>query len=275
MVIAIVVEPVSETLLHIPTIGAIKEAASFVFISWFLTEVNFWGLGFFFEYFAEHPWLKPYKIRNIEALPDGTKLKVKKEMARLKQHAWDQRWEKYKSDWIIFLGSYALSSMRFSAEMPTLFWCFAEALFLILMFDAWIFIVHYYLHHAIGYRHHKEHHSFRYITCWFVDLESPRESMLIGGGKYAILSIWSPHPYVAFIYLFCVKFWNVLSHCGYNLPLFQFIDTYLPFIASPNLHEIHHFKHDTRYANMCVFTTIFDYMAGTLNRGMYTTKKEH
>lgn len=245
------------------TKSAVIDAIWFTVMAFLAAESSFWGLGLFFDYFAEASWIKPYKIRDVEKVPG-----LKEEMAKLKQRAIDERvYGRYRTDWIIFLGAWLASSMDCRAPCPSFLTMFKDVCIMVLILDAWIFIAHWILHSRLGYVSHKRHHSFRHVQCWFVDIESNAETLLIGVFKYALLAYYSPHAYTGLVYLFWAKFWNVLAHCGHNLPIFQFIDEYVWFIASPNLHEIHHFSHSD--VNLCVFTTVLDSMFGSLERNPY------
>lgn len=237
------------------TLSNLYYALSYIVIGTLLTEFCFWVPGYFFEYFAES--LKPYKIRNTDGIKG-----FKESQAKLRKEAIDSRVAGYKTDWIIYLVPWLLSSMSFDSEIPSFLEASWILFIMILVLDTWIFLVHLWLHSKYAYNRHKYHHSFRHVTCWFVDMEDPIETVLIGGGKHINLVLFSPHPYIAFVYLFITKLWNVLGHCGYNLPPFQFIETYLPLIASPNGHELHHYEHVD--INFSVFFTWLDYLFGTL-----------
>ncbi len=83
--------------------------------------------------------------------------------------------------------------------------------------------------------------------------------------------VFEPEVIVFFVleYLFVTNLWNVMAHCGYNLPLFQFVEVYLPFMGTPNRHEQHHYHGD---ANLAIFTTIFDFFGGSL---VWTDEQAH
>jgi len=233
------------------------DSVCFTLMAFIITEGSVWGTALLFDYFAESSYLKPYVIRDINKIKPGQEHPDKQIKRAMKI-----RYEKYKSDWIIYLMAWCLSSIRY--DTPSISDLIIDTFVLILTLDVYIFIAHWWLHSKWGKDDHSLHHTARYVSCWLVDHESSTESAILGIGKYAILVFYSPSAYSSYIYLFIAKFWNVLAHCGYNLPIFQWIDTYLPIIATPNLHEIHHHHHGM--ANLAVFTTILDYLFGTIRR---------
>lgn len=223
------------------------EAAAYTLCGFLITECTVVGTAVFFDVAAGH--LAPYKIH-----------KEHQRSEKLKQRAIRERLAKYKTDWIVYLFTWLLSSMTFESELPSLLVNMAQLTAMCVLLDCHIYAAHWWMHTKEGRSVHHKHHSFRYVDCWFVDHESALESALIAVGKHGLLVVFSPHPYVAFVYLWLTKFWNTVAHCGYNLPLFQFVDKFLPFIGSPNAHELHHFQGE---CNLAIFTTILDQLFGT------------
>lgn len=214
-----------------------------------ITEWTVVGTALFFD--ANSDRWRAYKIRKES--PDVSKL--------IERSCWDRIF-KYKTEWMGYYLFWLLSKMTFEDTYPGVFWSVAQVYALCVVYDAYAYLAHKWMHTARkGLVVHKKHHSFRYVTCWFVDHESYPESLLMGVGKHGILALVSPHPRTAFEYLFVIKFWNVIAHCGYNLPIFAFIDRYLPFSGTPNRHEQHHYHGE---ANLAIVTTVFDYLGGTL-----------
>lgn len=234
-----------------------QDALFFVFCAFVITEAAVWIPTLIFDAMAE-PW-KKYRIRQPTVYEQAVldKVRTEQESKRIKGYFGPVNWSIYIMTW-------CCSTMSFNADVPSLWECAKENFTMIVILDFYIYCFHAWLHwrHPLGGKEvHDVHHASRYVGCWYVDHEAPLESLCIALGKYGILAYFSPHPYSAFVYLWIVKFWNVVHHCGHNLPIFDLIDTYLPFIDTPNLHEIHHFHHLS--GNYAVFFTVFDFMFNT------------
>lgn len=232
------------------------EAVTYTFAGFLITEAAVWIPVWTFDAMADR-W-KQYLIRQPTAYERAV-------MAKVRVKETERRFSKYKTEWLIYLFTWTLSSMDFQDDPPTHITAIGQIAGLIFLLDVWIWFAHWWLHSRNktwgGHEVHLQHHSYRFVGCWYVDHESGLESVTIGVVKHGLLAYFSPHPYIAFIYLFYAKLWNVLAHCGHRLPVFDFIDKYLPFIGTPNQHELHHFHHlDGNYA---VFTTVLDRLAGT------------
>uniref|UniRef100_A0A7S2YG93 Fatty acid hydroxylase domain-containing protein n=1 Tax=Entomoneis paludosa TaxID=265537 RepID=A0A7S2YG93_9STRA len=218
-----------------------------------ITECTVVGSAFFFDTFGTTTFHK-YKIRPEHVASQ----------ALIERSIWE-RIRKYRTEWITYTVTWTLSNMTFEdgdqSKYPGVAKSILQVAALCVFLDAYVYLVHYWMHTRQGHFCHKKHHSFRYVNCWFVDHETQLESFLIAVGKHGALAYFSPHPQTAFEYLFATKLWNVVAHCGYNLPIFQWVDRYLPFMGTPNRHEQHHYHGD---ANLSIFTTIFDYLGGSL-----------
>lgn len=233
------------------------DALFYVFSAFVITEAAVRIPTWLFDAMAE-PW-KKYVIRQPTVYEQAKldKVRAEQESKRIKGYFGPVNWS-------IHILTWCFSTMSFDAEMPSLWECAKENFTMIIILDFYIYFFHGWLHwkHPLGGKEvHDVHHAYRYVGCWYVDHEAPFESLCIALAKYGILAYFSPHPYSAFVYLWIVKFWNVVHHCGHNLPIFDFIDKYLPFIYTPNLHEIHHFHHLS--GNYAVFFTVFDFMFNT------------
>merc|ERR1712113_561983 len=68
------------------------------------------------------------------------------------------------------------------------------------------------------------------------------------------------HVYTVCIFRSVVKFFALLHHSGYELPLFQPLQK-IPFISSPSQHDFHHYNGHGNYGGVFM---IWDYMFGTL-----------
>lgn len=251
------------SLIILPKVESVWQIVLYTVFGYTLTELGVWLPCLYFEYYEQE--LEYCKIRkNInDVLQKRNDSMIKRQI--------ELRLENWKKEWVIYLTTFLLSDMDFNSTCPGVLSFIFQFCGLVVLLDLWIFLVHGWLHTHTGsilgswsgYKVHKEHHQVVLVSCWLVDHEDPLESLGIGIGKHGLLAFFSPHPYVAFAYLLFTKFWNCICHCGYNIPLFQFIDRYLPFISTPNQHEKHHYNHDD--TNLCVFVTFFDYLAGTLS----------
>lgn len=231
-------------------------AAKYTLGAFVMTESAVWIPTWVFDYMAK-PW-KKYRVRQPTVYEQAMMDKVRKQQERKRISSY------WFLGWFLHLLTWSLSSMSFSDPLPDLWTVVKENFYAIFFLDFYIYLLHWWLHlrHPLGGKKiHDVHHAYRFVGCWYVDHEAGLESLFIASAKYGILAYWSPHPYSAFIYNWIVKFWNVIHHCGHNLPIFEFIDTYFPLIDTPNLHELHHFHHlDGNYA---VFFTVFDWFFNT------------
>ena len=224
-----------------------------------VTECTVVGVSLSFDYFAKLKSFQKYKIRKDHKTSDEL----------IETSIWE-RISSYKTEWIVYTLTWYFSNMSFeSSEYPGIGSSLFQVMMLCIFLDGYVYLVHLWMHTRDGYYTHKKHHSFRFVNCWFVDHESEYESKLIAFGKHGALAYWSPHPQTALEYLFVTKLWNVMAHCGYNLPLFEFVEAYLPFMGTPNRHEQHHYHGD---ANLAIFTTIFDCLGGSL---VWTDEQAH
>lgn len=225
-----------------------SDAAFYTLVAFLITELSVILPALFFDFMG--PFLKQYKTR--KALPNEEMISTAKY----------ERLSKYKTDWLVYLITWYLSNMDFSLTPPSWTISIIYALVLSWALDFWIYLIHWWMHVDRRFFIHKKHHTAQIVDCWLVDHEEGWESLLLGFGKHMILVVFCAHPRVAFTYLFYTKFWNVIGHCGYNLPIFQFMETYLPFLATPNQHELHHYYH--KDLNFSVFLSIPDWIMGTL-----------
>lgn len=232
----------------IQTERSLIDAAYYTCAAFFITESSVIGPALFFDYMG--PSLQQYKIRKTPA---------NEEMISAAKY---ERFSKYKTDWVIYLIIWCCSNMEFALTPPSWILSILYAVVLAWILDFYIYMIHWWMHIDRRFLIHKKHHAAQLVDCWLVDHEEGWESLLIGIGKHSILVLFCVHPRVAFIYLFYTKFWNVIAHCGYNLPIFQFMEKYLPFLATPNQHELHHFYH--KDMNFSVFLTLPDWLMGTL-----------
>ena len=212
----------------------------------------------------EYKW-KRYRIRH----PTVYEMAV---MDKLRKEKESERIRGYKYSWIIHTITWGVSSMSFgnlSWSSPTsdlyIYDCIKDILVMIIILDSYIYWLHSWLHWRSnkwgGHEIHATHHSYRFVGCWYFDHDSSLEAFSIALGVYGILAYYSPHMVTCFIYLWVVTVWSVVIHCGYNLPIFQFMDQYLPFINTPNCHELHHFHHLD--GNHAAFFTVWDSIIGT------------
>jgi len=224
------------------------DAAYYTLVGFIITELSVIVPALFFDFMR--PYLKQYKIR--KAFPT-------KEMISTAKY---DRLRKYKTDWLIYLATWCCSNMEFTVAPPSWTVSILHAVILSWLLDFYIYLTHWWMHIERRFHIHKKHHTVQIVDCWLVDHEEGVESALIGFGKHMILALFCAYPRVAFVYLFYTKFWNCICHCGYNLPIFQFIENYLPFIATPNQHELHHYYH--KNMNLSVFLSVPDWLMGTL-----------
>lgn len=222
----------------------------YVFNGFLITECTVVGAALFFDTFAS-PFYQ-YKIRKDHVASDELVVRS----------IWERIY-KYRTEWITYAATWLLSCMSFEHQTyPGIATSALQVASLCVLLDFYVYLAHMWMHSSRqGHLCHKKHHSFRYVNCWFVDHESQLESFIIAVGKHGALAVFSPHPQTALEYLFVAKLWNVVAHCGYNLPLFHFVDKYMPFMGTPNRHEQHHYHGE---ANLSIFTTIFDYFGQTL-----------
>lgn len=216
-----------------------------------VTECTVVGCSLLFDYLATVESFQKYKIR-----------KDHKSSNKLIERSIWERLASYRTEWMLYTLTWALSTMTFvDNPYPGIARSTLEVMALCFFVDGYIFFAHLWMHSRQGYFVHKKHHSFQFVNCWFVDHESGMEAVLIAMGKHGALAYYSPHPQTALEYLFVNKLWNVMAHCGYNLPLFDFVEKYVPFMGTPNRHEQHHYHGD---ANLAIFTNIWDFLGGSL-----------
>mmetsp|Transcript_30538 Transcript_30538/g.46855 ORF Transcript_30538/g.46855 Transcript_30538/m.46855 type:complete len:314 (+) Transcript_30538:50-991(+) len=221
----------------------------YVLNGFLVTEITVVGTAMFFDQFETI--LYPYKIRKNHVASESL----------IEQSIWERIY-KYRTEWITYTLTWVLSDMSFEKQTYAGIWLsMFQVIILCILLDGYVYFVHWWMHTRQGHFCHKKHHSFRYVNCWFVDHETKLESFLIAVGKHGALVYFSPHPDTALQYLFVTKLWNVTAHCGYNLPIFVFVDRYIPFLGTPNRHEQHHYHGD---GNLSIFTTVFDYICGSL-----------
>jgi methylsterol monooxygenase len=114
----------------------------------------------------------------------------------------------------------------------------------------------YWAHRALHWsplyqRIHKKYHTYS-ATFWFVgEYASPFEIILIGFGTVGFPFLYSKftdsvHLFTFGVWIFIRVLGIVDSHSGYNLPWSA--HQFLPFLAGPAYHDLHHKKSGGNYA---------------------------
>lgn len=105
----------------------------------------------------------------------------------------------------------------------------------------------------VHYVHHKVQCP---LTVWSGFYVHPVESLCVFMTFYVFPLVAGVHPLVLFAYAAANTFITMVTHCGYDLPLFP-----KSILASAPMHELHH--GGKKPTNFCVLLTLGDRLFGT------------
>lgn len=107
--------------------------------------------------------------------------------------------------------------------------------------------------------HHVHHQVKRPLTVWSGFYVHPVESLCVFLTFYIYPLVVGVHPLVFVAYAAANTFITMVTHCGYDLPLFP-----NKLLASAPMHELHH--GGGKPTNFCVLLTLGDRLFGTFKR---------
>ena len=134
-----------------------------------------------------------------------------------------------------------------------------HVLILTATYDLLFYLWHRALHTKSLWKYHKKHHEVKVsFTC-----ANDHESVLEVAGnifwKMIPPVLIGCHVYTVCVYRAVVKFFALLHHSGFELPIFQPLQC-IPGIASPSYHDFHHFYGHGNYGGVL---TVWDRIFGT------------
>ena len=137
---------------------------------------------------------------------------------------------------------------------------FQHVLILTLVFDLLFYMWHRALHTKLLWPYHKKHHEVKVSFSCANDHESVVE---LGGNilwKMIPPAFIGCHVYTVCVFRAIVKFFALVHHSGFELPLFQPLQSIIPGVASPSYHDFHHYYGHGNFGGVFM---IWDYIFGT------------
>lgn len=224
-----------------------------VFVMWLSTEITFWAVNVFFYTIELNGWFVKHKIHKEPTdRAQFTSTLLHKPIT-------------YLVDVPIYWASYRMTGIFHKTvagphdELPGLAEILLHVLICTLTFDFMFYMWHRSLHSKLLYPFHKKHHEVRVTYACANDHESVLE--VAGNILWKMIppAVLGSHVYTVCIFRSLVKFFALLHHSGYELPIFQPIQK-IPFVSSPSHHDFHHYN---GYGNYGGVFMIWDYLFGT------------
>jgi len=232
----------------------IEDRMLFVYGSWFLLEVTFWGFNGFLWLIYRNNWFSKYKI-SPETFPDSSL--VKDCLIHLAINNFLLR------PFILYFlyPSFQKFGLHTSGEIPSLSTFVFQILFFIVVNDTTFYWSHRLLHHRAIYKHiHKKHHQFKSTIGIASEYAHPVEDIL-SNALPSLLGplLVGPHIVVFWVWIVLRVIETVDAHSGYNFPFSPF--RIFPYIqGGADRHDFHHSHNVGNYGS---FFTFWDKICGT------------
>lgn len=233
--------------------GAGHDAFFAVITMWLSTEITFWSVNLFFYFIEVKGFFRKHKLHK-----EGTDMGQFKETLLHKPIT-------YLVDVPIYWLSYKMAGLFHSnapgphSDLPGIGEILLHVLVCTVTFDLMFYFWHRSLHTKALYKFHKKHHEVKVTYACANDHEDVLE--VTGNILWKMIppAVLGSHVYTVCIFRSLVKFFALLHHSGYELPIFQPIQK-VPFIASPTAHDFHHYNGHSNYGGVFMF---WDYIFGT------------
>lgn len=233
-------------------LGDFNDAFLAVFMMWLNTELTYAAVNAFFIYIERKGYFAQHKIRS-----EASDTKMVHDAIMFKPIAW-------MVDVPIYYLSFSMMNMNGETSspldpMPSAGRIARDTLILTLVFDFLFYAWHRSLHSKLMWRFHKKHHEVRVSFSCANDHESVLE--LAGNILWKMIppALLGCHIYTVCVFRSVVKFFALMHHSGYELPVFKFLQ-YIPFVASPSYHDHHHYH---GWGNFGGVFNIWDRVFGT------------
>jgi len=226
-----------------------------VLVMWLSTEITFWSVNLFFYVIEVKGWFAKHKIHKESTDHEQFKSTLFHKPIT------------YLVDVPIYWASFRLTGIFHEgvtgphAELPCLSETALHVLICTVTFDLMFYMWHRSLHSRLLYPFHKKHHEVRITYACANDHEGVLE--VTGNILWKMIppAALGSHVYTVCIFRSLVKFFALLHHSGYELPVFQPIQK-IPFISSPSHHDFHHYNNYGNYGGVFM---IWDYLFGTFH----------
>jgi len=224
-----------------------------VFVMWFSTEITFWMVNLFFYVIEAMDWFTKHKIHKQNTDMDQFLSTLLHKPVT------------YIADIPIYWASYRLGGFfRGSVisphdALPGLGEILLHVFLCTVTFDLMFYMWHRFLHTKWMYPYHKKHHEVRVTYACANDHESFLE--VTGNIVWKMIppAVLGSHVYTVCIFRSIVKFFALLHHSGYELPVFAPLQR-IPFMSSPSHHDFHHYNGHSNYGGVFM---LWDYLFGT------------
>jgi len=217
------------------------------FTMWASTEITFWSLNLFFFAIEILGVMKQYRL-----------------------HTESSNFEQFKSTLIhkpvtylvdvpvYLLAAYVCDGSPFD-PLPSSQELFIHVAVTAIAFDLMFYLWHRFLHTSFMWKFHKKHHEIKISYASANDHEDILE--LSGNIIWKMIPpmFMRSHVYTICVFRSVVKFFALLHHSGYELPVFKPLQM-IPFMSSPSDHDFHHFCGHSNYGGVLM---LWDWIAGT------------
>lgn len=218
-----------------------------VFVMFISTEITFWSVNLFFFGIERLGLFKKYKIHT-----EATDLAQFKETLVHKPIT-------YLVDIPIYwLTAYFTPGNAFD-PLPSGLVILRDVAICTLAFDLMFYCWHRSLHTSSLWKYHKKHHEIKVTYACANDHEDMLE--VSGNILWKMIPpiVLGSHIYTICVYRSLVKFFALLHHSGYELPIFQPLQ-YIPLMSSPADHDFHHYEGHSNYGGVLM---VWDHVFGT------------
>lgn len=216
-------------------------------LMWFSTELTFWSINLFFF--------------SIEALGLFKEHRI---------HAENSNVEQFKSTllhkpltYLVDVPIYLATAWTCNGSpfdpLPSGTTIATQVIISALTFDFMFYCWHRFLHTRYMWEYHKKHHEVKICYASANDHESLLE---VSGNilwKMIPPMVMKSHVYTVCVFRSVVKFFALLHHSGYELPIFKPLQ-FIPFMSSPADHDFHHYQGHSNYGGVFM---LWDFIAGT------------
>jgi len=234
-------------------LGSGNDALFAVFTMWLSTEITFWSVNLLFYFIEVKGWFVKYKMHK-----EATDRDLFKSTLLHKPIT-------YLVDVPIYWASYKMTGLFHTdppgphSALPSISEIILHVVVCTITFDFLFYSWHRSLHTQALYRFHKKHHEVKVTYACANDHEDILEVTGNIAWKMIPPAVLGAHVYTVCIFRSLVKFFALLHHSGYELPIFQPIQA-IPFMSSPTDHDFHHYNGHSNYGGVFM---IWDYLCGT------------
>jgi len=220
------------------------------FVMWVSTELTFWSVNLFFF--------------SIEYFGVFTKYRIHKEGSDMSQFAETLRHKPitYLVDVPIYvLTAWSSAAAGKTVHQPLPGWqeIATQVFIATLTFDFMFYWWHRNLHSKLMWPYHKKHHE---VKVTYASANDHEDILEVSGNilwKMIPPIVMKSNIYTVCVFRSLVKFFALLHHSGYELPVFQPLQA-IPFMSSPANHDFHHYVGHSNYGGVFL---LWDYIFGT------------